>query len=143
MWEHHTVEEDLYKHQGRSAIALGYTSLLSHSDAPNCIFVRHIDELVIDVFAQTTDKAWRGTDDRLPDDVVVRSGPNRLVGYQMDRDPYDIAIDQILEGADGDVRLALRTVLIQNVELQARLKALSERVSLDSDFKPHVKGSLN
>src|SRR5438132_915417 len=31
MWEHHTIEEDLYKHQGRSAIALGYTSLLSHS----------------------------------------------------------------------------------------------------------------
>jgi SET domain-containing protein len=52
MWEHHTVEEDLYKHSGRSAIALGYTSLLSHSYAPNCIFVRHIDELFIDVFAK-------------------------------------------------------------------------------------------
>jgi len=52
MWEHHTVEEDLYKHSGRSAIALGYTSLLSHSYEPNCIFVRHIDELFIDVFAK-------------------------------------------------------------------------------------------
>jgi hypothetical protein len=52
MWEHHTVEEDLYKHRGRSAIALGYTSLLSHSYEPNCIFVRHIDELFIDVFAK-------------------------------------------------------------------------------------------
>ncbi|WP_375411611.1 SET domain-containing protein-lysine N-methyltransferase [uncultured Bradyrhizobium sp.] len=52
MWEHQTVEEDLYKHQGRSAIALGYTSLLSHSYEPNCIFVRHIDELLIDVFAK-------------------------------------------------------------------------------------------
>jgi uncharacterized protein len=52
MWEHHTVEEDLYKHRGRSAIALGYTSLLSHSFQPNCIFVRHIDELLIDVFAK-------------------------------------------------------------------------------------------
>jgi hypothetical protein len=31
----------------------------------------------------------------------------------MARDPYDIAIDKILEGADGDIRLALRTVLIQ------------------------------
>jgi hypothetical protein len=31
----------------------------------------------------------------------------------MDEDPYDIAINQILEGADGDVRLALRTLLIQ------------------------------
>jgi SET domain-containing protein len=52
MWEHHTVEQDLYKHIGRSAIALGYTSLLSHSYEPNCIFVRHIDEFLIDVFAK-------------------------------------------------------------------------------------------
>ena len=52
MWELHTTEEDLYRHQGRSAIALGYTSLLSHSYEPNCIFVRHIDELMIDVFAK-------------------------------------------------------------------------------------------
>jgi SET domain-containing protein len=51
MWEPHTVEEDLYLHRGRSAIALGYTSLLSHSYEPNCIFVRHIDELLIDVLA--------------------------------------------------------------------------------------------
>jgi SET domain-containing protein len=51
MWEQHTSEQDLYKHIGRSAIALGYTSLLSHSYEPNCIFVRHIDELLIDVFA--------------------------------------------------------------------------------------------
>jgi hypothetical protein len=47
----------------------------------------------------------------------------------MDRDPYDIAIDQILEGADGDVRLALRTVLIQNMQLEARLIALDEEKS--------------
>ena len=51
MWERNTVEQDLYKHVGRSAIALGYTSLLSHSPQPNCIFIRHIDELLIDVFA--------------------------------------------------------------------------------------------
>jgi SET domain-containing protein len=56
MWEYHTVEEDLYKHVGRSAIALGYTSLLSHSYDPNCIFVRHIDELLIDVYAKRTIK---------------------------------------------------------------------------------------
>src|SRR4051794_38409752 len=56
MWEHHTVEEDLYKHRGRCAIALGYTSLLSHSFDPNCIFVRHIDELLIDVYAKRTIK---------------------------------------------------------------------------------------
>jgi uncharacterized protein len=51
MWEHGTVEEDLYRHEGRSAIALGYTSLLNHSYAPNCEFVRHIDELMIDLVA--------------------------------------------------------------------------------------------
>ncbi|NNM71519.1 SET domain-containing protein-lysine N-methyltransferase [Enterovirga aerilata] len=52
MWEHGTVEEDLYRHEGRSAIALGYTSLLNHSYAPNCDFVRHIDELAIDLVAR-------------------------------------------------------------------------------------------
>jgi hypothetical protein len=43
------------------------------------------------------------------------------------RDAFDIAIDQILEGADGDIRLALRTVLLQNVQLEARLLALIEK----------------
>jgi hypothetical protein len=51
MWEKNTTEEDLYKHHGRSAIALGYTSLLNHSCDPNCVFVRHIDEQIIEVFA--------------------------------------------------------------------------------------------
>ncbi len=51
MWEHGTVEEDLYKHEGRSAIALGFTSLLNHSYTPNCEFIRHIDDLVIDLVA--------------------------------------------------------------------------------------------
>jgi hypothetical protein len=60
MWEHHTVEEDLYKHSGRSAIALGYTNLLSHSYERNCIFVRHIDELFIDVFAKRKIPAGEG-----------------------------------------------------------------------------------
>jgi SET domain-containing protein len=67
MWEHHTVEEDLYKHRGRSAIALGYTSLLSHSYEPNCIFVRHIDELLIDVFAKRP----------------IRTGEELTIDYQM------------------------------------------------------------
>jgi hypothetical protein len=51
MWEHGSVEEDLYQHQGRAAIALGFTSLLNHSHSPNCEFIRHIDELVIDLVA--------------------------------------------------------------------------------------------
>src|SRR4030088_3285730 len=67
MWEHHTVEQDLYKHSGRSAIALGYTSLLSHSYGPNCIFVRHIDELLIDVFAKRR----------------IRRGEELTIDYQM------------------------------------------------------------
>ena len=67
MWEHHTAEEDLYKHLGRSAIALGYTSLLSHSFEPNCIFVRHIDEFLIDVFAKRK----------------IRSGEELTIDYQM------------------------------------------------------------
>lgn len=77
MWEHHTVEEDLYKHRGRSAIALGYTSLLSHSYEPNCIFVRHIDELLIDVFAKRE----------------IRSGEELTIDYQMTLwfDPVRIA----------------------------------------------------
>ena len=67
MWEHHTVEQDLYNHIGRSAIALGYTSLLSHSYEPNCIFVRHIDEFLIDLFA------------RRP----IRIGEELTIDYQM------------------------------------------------------------
>jgi uncharacterized protein len=51
MWEHGTIEEDLYEHEGRAAIALGYTSLLNHSYKPNCEFIRHIDEFVIDLVA--------------------------------------------------------------------------------------------
>ncbi len=51
MWEHGTMEEDLYKHEGRAAIALGFTSLLNHSYTPNCAFTRHIDDLLIDLVA--------------------------------------------------------------------------------------------
>ena len=57
MWEHGTVEEDLYRHEGRAAIALGYTSLLNHSYTPNCEFIRHIDDLVIDLVALRTIEA--------------------------------------------------------------------------------------
>jgi hypothetical protein len=58
----------------------------------------------------------------------------------MDRDPYDIAIDQILAGADGDARLALRTVLIQNLQLEARLMALSEKQTFENALPPNVRG---
>jgi hypothetical protein len=61
----------------------------------------------------------------------------------MDRDPYDVAIDQILEGADGDVRLALRTVLIQNLRLETRLMALYEKISTQTNSPENSKTSLN
>jgi hypothetical protein len=63
----------------------------------------------------------------------------------LDRDPYDVAIDQILQVADGDIRLALRTVLIQNLQLEARLMVLSEKISDRNDPASTHKGknSLN
>jgi SET domain-containing protein len=51
MWEHGTTEQDLYLHEGRAAIALGMTSLLNHSYSPNAEFIRHIDELEIELRA--------------------------------------------------------------------------------------------
>jgi hypothetical protein len=62
----------------------------------------------------------------------------------MHRDPYDIAIDRILEGADGDIRLALRTVLILNLQLEARLMALCEKLSIqEGPANNNLKDSLN
>ena len=51
MWEHDTVAQDLYTGTGRAAVVLGYTSLVNHSDTPNCDFVRHIDALALDLLA--------------------------------------------------------------------------------------------
>jgi hypothetical protein len=88
MWEQDTIEQDLYKHSGRSAIALGYTSLLSHSYEPNCIFVRHIDELLIDVFASRT----------------IGSGEELTIDYQMELwfDPVRIdSANEIVTNCDS------------------------------------------
>ena len=49
MWEHGTTEQDLYKGNGRAAIALGLSSLLNHSYTPNATFVRHIDDLELEL----------------------------------------------------------------------------------------------
>jgi hypothetical protein len=51
LWERGTVGEDLYKQEGRAAIALGYTSLVNHSGEPNCAFVRRFEALVLDLVA--------------------------------------------------------------------------------------------
>jgi SET domain-containing protein len=51
MWEHDMVAEDLYTGKGRTALVLGLTSLVNHSDTPNCDFVRYIDALALDLVA--------------------------------------------------------------------------------------------
>jgi len=61
----------------------------------------------------------------------------------MDRDPYEAAIDQILEGADGDTRLALRIMLIQRLELEARLLELNERLAVRAPSTPVRNKALN
>jgi SET domain-containing protein len=68
MWEHETVEQDLYKSEGRAAIALGLTSLLNHSYEPNAAFIRHIDALEIEI------RALR----------LIRAGEEVTIDYQMD-----------------------------------------------------------
>ncbi|MBW7849958.1 MAG: SET domain-containing protein-lysine N-methyltransferase [Rhodospirillales bacterium] len=57
MWEPGACEEDLYKHKGRAAIVLGYTSLLNHSYTPNAEFKHHIDEMFLDIHAVRDIKA--------------------------------------------------------------------------------------
>ena len=59
------------------------------------------------------------------------------------KDPFEIAIDHILSGADGDARLALRTMLIQRLELETRLQQLMERLSAGTDPTRPGNDSLN
>jgi len=42
----------------------------------------------------------------------------------MERDPFDAAIDAILASADGDIRRALKAVLVENVVLETELRQL-------------------
>jgi hypothetical protein len=42
----------------------------------------------------------------------------------MKRDPLESAIDEILTSADGDVRRALRAVLLENIALESELRSL-------------------
>jgi hypothetical protein len=44
--------------------------------------------------------------------------------YTMKRDPFESAIDAILASADGDVRRALRAVLVENIALESELRSL-------------------
>ena len=42
----------------------------------------------------------------------------------MKRDPFESAIDEILASAGGDVRRALRAVLVENIALESELRSL-------------------
>ena len=44
------------------------------------------------------------------------------VVFVMERDPFEAAIDAILASADGDVRRALKAVLVENVVLESELR---------------------
>ena len=68
MWEHDTVEQDLYTGTGRAGIALGLASLLNHSYTPNAEFIRHIDEYEIEIRASRD----------------IAAGEEILIDYQMD-----------------------------------------------------------
>jgi hypothetical protein len=57
----------------------------------------------------------------------------------MQRDSYDVAVGQILEGADADIRLALRTVLLQNLQLEAGLMVLSEKKGPPQETAPAIE----
>ena len=51
MWEHDSTGEDLYSQRGRAAVILGFGSLLNHSADPNCMFIRYIEALAVDLIA--------------------------------------------------------------------------------------------
>jgi hypothetical protein len=50
----------------------------------------------------------------------------QLAGYLFMEDLLENAIDAILNSADGDVRQAMRAILIENVRLQAELNRRNE-----------------
>jgi hypothetical protein len=59
----------------------------------------------------------------------------------MERDSFDAAIDEILATADGDVRRALRALLVENVQLEAELRHL---YAVSAHGKPsETKNSLH
>ncbi len=68
MWEKACVEQDLYKHTGRAAIALGLASLLNHSYTPNAEFISYIDDLILEIRSKS----------------AIRRGEEITIDYQMD-----------------------------------------------------------
>jgi hypothetical protein len=61
----------------------------------------------------------------------------------MANDPFEVAIDHILEGADGDVRLALRTMLLQRLQIEAKLTELAEQLAAVTNPAASTNNSLH
>ena len=56
---------------------------------------------------------------RVPSAVILRKGV-----FEMERDTFDAAIDEILAFTSGDIRRALRAVLIESVLLEEKLRQI-------------------
>jgi hypothetical protein len=56
---------------------------------------------------------------RVPSAVILRKGV-----FEMERDTFDAAIDEILAFTSGDIRLALRAILIESVLLEEKLRQI-------------------
>ena len=56
---------------------------------------------------------------RVPSAVILRKGV-----FEMERDTFDAAIDEILAFTSGDIQLALRAILIESVLLEEKLRQI-------------------
>jgi hypothetical protein len=59
---------------------------------------------------------------QVPSGVILRKGV-----FEMERDTFDAAIDEILAFTSGDIRRALRAVLIESVLLEEKLQQMQRR----------------
>jgi hypothetical protein len=57
---------------------------------------------------------------QIPSGVILRKGV-----FEMERDNFDEAIDEILALTNGDIRLALRVVLVESVLLEEKLRQIN------------------
>jgi hypothetical protein len=59
---------------------------------------------------------------QVPSAAILRKGV-----FEMERDTFDAAIDEILAFTSGDIRRALRAVLIESVLLEEKLQQMQRR----------------
>jgi hypothetical protein len=57
---------------------------------------------------------------QIPSGVILRKGV-----FEMERDNFDEAIDEIVAFTGGDMRLALRAILIESVLLEEKLRQIN------------------